>query len=305
MDDVLAGRVEKFRRRSGGDAFLRWVLPLLVQSTATYPLPAEEPPDKSGYTLFNPVPRELMRPMSLDRPDKTESPFTVDAGHFQLEMDLVNYAHDRESERGVQLTTDAFAIAPMNWKAGLANRVDFQVVAQTFNHLRIEDSAGQVESQSGFGDVLTRLKINLWGNDGGPTALAVMPYVVWPTSQNGLGAETVQGGIIVPFAADLPAGWGLGMMTEFDFGRAETATEVAASFVNTITVGRDIVGPLAGYVEFFSEVSTEADTPWIGTVDFGLTYAVSENLMFDVGINFGVTRSAPDFNPFLGLAYRF
>ena len=42
------------------------------------------PPDKSGYNLFNPVPENLMRELSPDRPDKTESPYTVDAGNFML-----------------------------------------------------------------------------------------------------------------------------------------------------------------------------------------------------------------------------
>ena len=45
---------------------------------------ATRPPDKSGYTLFQPVPRELMREMSTDRPDQTESAYTVDAGHSCL-----------------------------------------------------------------------------------------------------------------------------------------------------------------------------------------------------------------------------
>ncbi len=41
-------------------------------------------PDKSGYDLFHPTPRDLMREMSTDRPDQTESPYTVYAGHFQV-----------------------------------------------------------------------------------------------------------------------------------------------------------------------------------------------------------------------------
>ena len=48
--------------------------------------------DDSGtaptYHLFAPVPRSAMRPLSTDRPDTTESPYTVDAGHFQMEMDV-------------------------------------------------------------------------------------------------------------------------------------------------------------------------------------------------------------------------
>ena len=63
----------------------------LLLSLAALGVAAQEtnsvPPDKSGYNLFNPTPDEYMREMSPDRPDKTDSPFTVDAGHFQLEMD--------------------------------------------------------------------------------------------------------------------------------------------------------------------------------------------------------------------------
>jgi Putative MetA-pathway of phenol degradation len=58
-------------------------------------------------------------------------------------------------------------------------------------------------------------------------------------------------------------------------------------------------------MEFFSEVSTQRNTPWVGTFDVGLTYAVTENIQLDAGINIGVTESAPDFNPFLGLSWRF
>lgn len=93
-------------------------------------------------------------------------------------------------------------------------------------------------------------------------------------------------------------------MTEADFvsdGSGDYDTE----FVNSITFSHDIVGNLGGYVEFFSVVSTATDSKWQGQADVGLTYAVNDNTQLDLGCNFGVTRSAPDFNPFVGLSYRF
>src|SRR5208282_2636340 len=75
------------------------------------------PPDKSGYNLFNPVPENLMRELTPDRPDKTESPYTVDAGHFQLEMDFANYTYNDSGGT----TTRAWNVAPFNIKAGLLN----------------------------------------------------------------------------------------------------------------------------------------------------------------------------------------
>ena len=55
--------------------------------------PAQEtngaPPDKSGYNLFNPVPENLMRELSPDRPDRVaihggRRPLPVGNGFFQF-----------------------------------------------------------------------------------------------------------------------------------------------------------------------------------------------------------------------------
>jgi hypothetical protein len=53
--------------------------------------PTPDPREKWQSHLFHPTPRQLMRELSTDRPDRTESPYTADAGHFQLEMDFFNY----------------------------------------------------------------------------------------------------------------------------------------------------------------------------------------------------------------------
>ena len=47
--------------------------------------------------------------------------------------------------------------------------------------------------------------------------------------------------------------------------------------------------PLGGYVEFATLVSTDADSDWLGIIDVGLTYAVTENIQLDAGVNLGVT----------------
>ena len=277
----------------------------LHASAADSPAPATAPPpDKSGYSLFNPTPRNLMREMSTDRPDKTESAYTVDAGHFQVEMDITSYSHDHDTTDGADIRADSLAVAALNLKAGLLNNVDLQLMLDTYNWLRISD-AGTVTHQSGFGDVTTRLKFNCWGNDGGPTAFALMPFVKFPTSQDGLGNNAVEGGLIAPLAVELPLGWSMGVMTEFDFMQDANGGGHHSEFINTITFGHDIVGRLSGYVEFFSQVISQQDAPWIGTADLGLTYRFTDDLQLDAGVNIGVTPSAEDVNPFIGLSFRF
>lgn len=261
--------------------------------------------DKSKYNLFNPTPRELMRELSTDRPDKTESAYTVDAGHFQLEMDLVSYSRDRDKSGGGDTRVDAWSIAPINFKVGLCNQVDLQTVIESYNHITTNDKAAPSKTrQTGFGDITSRLKVNIWGNDGGTTALAIMPFVKYPTSQDHIGNNSLESGIIIPLAIDVGAGFGMGLMTEFDFSR-DAGNGRQIEYVNTITVSHDIVGDLGGYVEFFSAVSSEKNSKWIGTVDLGLTYGLSDDIQLDAGVNIGVTKSAEDINPFLGMTFRF
>src|SRR5664279_2879826 len=90
---------------------------------------ADKPlPDKSGYNLFHPTPSGLMRELTPDRPDKAESPYTVDAGHFQLEMDIVTYTLNRSHDT----RTETWNVTPVNIKLGLLNNVDLQFIFDNF-----------------------------------------------------------------------------------------------------------------------------------------------------------------------------
>src|SRR6266550_835814 len=262
--------------------------------------------DKTQYTLFNPTPRELMREMNTDRPDKTESPFSVDAGHFQIEADILNYTYDRYNSARTDTRVETVSIAPMNLKVGLRNDVDLQLVVDTYESVRTHDLAtGMVQKNRGFGDLLIRAKWNAWGNEGGATAFAVMPYVKLPTNQDNLGNNSVEGGVIFPFALELPAGWSMGLMTQLDLVHDASGSGHHPEFLNSITFGHDIIGNLAGYAEFFSAVSTESGSDWIGTVDVGLTYGLTRDIQLDGGVSIGVTRAADDINPFIGISWRF
>jgi hypothetical protein len=256
--------------------------------------------DKSRYSLRNPTPDSQLREMSTDRPDKTESPYTVDAGRFQIETDLVAYT--RDSRDGT--TTRAYDVAPFNLKAGLTSDTDLQLVYGAFSHVRAS-GGGSTETDSGTGDLVVRLKHNIWGNDGGMTALAVIPFVKVPANTMDSLNDDVEGGVIVPLAIDLGHGMGLGLMTEIDILRAETGSGYEPTFVNTATIGFELTERLGMYVEAFFERSAESGAETVVTLDGGFTFAVTENLQFDAGANVGVTEAADDLNLFLGLSQRY
>jgi hypothetical protein len=284
------------------NAFWRFSILLGLITPVALTDAADELENKSRYNLFNPTPENLLRELATDRPDKTEGPTTVDAGHCQFEMDFATFTYDRTD--GVR--TKNWNIAPFNIRVGLLNNVELSLIFESYLREVVDDRpARTISTLSGIGDFIARLKINLWGDDGGQTALALFPFVKFPTTTGGLGNASVEGGAIFPFSMKLPAKVDMGMETGVSFLRNESGRNYHEEFVNSVTFTREIIGKLSGYCEFFSSVSTEHDSDWIGTVDLGVTYALTENLQLDCGCNIGVTHAADDINAFSGISVRF
>lgn len=244
------------------------------------PLQAEEP-----YHLFNPVPAPQLRPLSADRPDTTESPITVDAGHLQLEMSLLDYTRDGDLE--------TYVAGAMNLKLGLLENTDLQMVFD----LHTWGDEGE-----GFRDVTLRLKQNIWGNDGGKTALALMPFVKIPTGTE-LSNGEAEGGFIVPFSIDLADGLGVGLMAEVDWVYDGATGDYATDFVHTAVLGLDLTENLGLYTEYLG--ITHELGAYESYFSMGLTRAVGENILLDVGALAGLNRAAADFEVFTGMTVRF
>lgn len=288
---------------------LRGVILLTSVAACAVGSPASEnsgdKPDKSSFHLFRPTPTEQMRELSADRPDKTDSPMTVDAGHVQVEMDFVNMTLDRPRTDNGKARYRSVDLAPMNVKLGVLNNLDFQVTYTAHRWETTEESStGSLERKQGFDGITPRLKWNLIGNDGGFFALALLPFIKAPLTQSRLSNDRIEGGLAIPYSFDVP-GWDIGLQTAFHWHRNESRPGYHTEFDNSLSVGHSLIGPLSLSVEFFGSVSTERDQGWVGTVDTWLTYQVSPNLRLDAGVYIGVTPSAPDWHPFLGMTCRY
>jgi hypothetical protein len=249
-------------------------------------------PDKSGYTLFNPTPRELWRPMSADRPDFTESPITVDAGAVQVELSFIDYARNGDQ--------NAMSVAPFNIKLGLLNNVDLQFVMDPY-----VNSDDGMSTNHGISDIQFRLKINLWGNDGGETAFGIMPFITIPTGSEGISSDHVEGGCIFPFAMDLTDSIGLGLMFETDFVYDEQDSGLDTEFIGTGVLGFDLTDALGVYVEGIAIESTDSDVAFRGILGCGATYSITDDVVLDAGVNIGLVGDGDDVNIFTGITFRF
>ena len=181
---------------------------LLACIAISLPLCASE-----AYSLVNPVPREQMRPLATDRPDTTESPYTVDAGHFQVEAEVLSWGRSRADD-----TTTKTWSSSANLKVGLLTWMDLQAVIGWSKVS--EESSGAEMTARGVDDFTMRLKMNMWGDDAGDTAGALMPFVTLPTHDSEFGSERhVTGGLIAPVSFTLPGEWSAALMVELDIDR--------------------------------------------------------------------------------------
>lgn len=237
------------------------------------------------YHLFNPIPKENLREFALDRPDVTESPQTVDAGHFQFEGDVVKWTKRTQgtSPRTINFWNGLY-------KMGLTKNWDIHLGYELYNI--DQDSEGK-KVDDGAGAFTVRLKRNFWGNEGDTkTALGAIPYVTFFD-------DAVQYGVGFPFSCSINDNLSWGGQPQIDFVPNEEGGH-DLSFFQTVVLGGTIIGNLDFYAEAVVFV-TKANNQFL--TNGGLIYNITPNLKVDVATNIGLNRPAPT-KAYLGLSFR-
>lgn len=244
---------------------------------------------------------DFQRDLSTDRPDATESPYTVEAGRWQAEIEPLRWS--RDGEDGVRVET--LTAGAVNLKYGLAANADLQLVLEPYVRERVRPGAGlPAQTRDGFGDTVVRTKINLHGNDTAGPAWAVMPFVKLPTADDDLGNGNLEGGVIVPLAFALNERWGCGLMGELDVIRNAADDGYRAAVVTTATIAGEIAPGIGLFFELANEAPDSDASTWATTFNTGVTIALSRDVQFDTGVYLGLTRPAEDVATFAGLSCR-
>jgi hypothetical protein len=262
-------------------------------------------PDKSAYTVFNPTPDAALRSLCTDRPTKSTGACTVDAGHWQIESDVVNVTIDHT---GGFDTTTVLATNP-TLKLGLTNTIDAELNIVPYETITTKDRATGITTRaSGVGDLYGRLKINLLGDDGGDLAIALVPYVKAPTAPANIGNRSVEAGIIAPTVINLPASWQLTVDPELDLLKngADNGRHLNAS--GLLSFSRPASKTVTFSVELWSDVNYDPQkTITQVSADLGLAWipASLPNMQFDGGVNFGLNSVTPAAQVYVGISRRF
>lgn len=261
-------------------------------------LPKTEKPIKQRYTLFHPTPKDSLREMDPDRPNITESPYTVDAGHIQYEADFLRY----EYKTTIESKEHALLYNYFNVKLGLTNSLAVQLLIQTYAHQNtVQLDTHERTSDAGFGDLTLRLKKNFLGNDGN-ISFAVIPYLTFPTNHYTDNSK-YEGGVIVPIMFKLKNDWQLSLQVEGDRLKDDVGNGLHNQILQSINIGHPIfTKELNAYLETYYEYNLIAHNI-NNYVDAALQYGVSKSVMVDLGFNLGIQKAA-DHALFVGIAFR-
>lgn len=266
--------------------------------------------DSNGYTLFDPTPDSKLRSMSTDRPGAAASPFTVDAGHVQVETGLWSYSWDHWTP-DASLTRSQMLFST-NVKLGLNDWADLDVIIPASNSLVTRTPAGPGQSSrmsgQGFGDVQIGAKVNVFGNDAGETeGLGFLGYVKIPTAASGLGNGTVEFTLLAPFTFALPAGFSATVQPEVGLLRNDQKQGYHGDYQLAVEIGHPLFGTntVTGQVGLTLDREGDHNSAEQDTIAPALQWLITPALQVDGGVTIGIARAATDWNPYVGLSFRY
>lgn len=240
-----------------------------------------------------------LRDLTTDRPDTTESPFTIDKGHVQVEATLLGFSRDRRDVAGN--AAESFEVATTNVRIGLTRALELDIAVRPYGTVA---PGGGAARSDGPGAVDIRAKLNLWGNDGGTTALALLPFASIPVDPaNAISPPDIEYGLLIPLAIDLGHGLSLGLNAGVDVRRDDPVSPYRAFGIATASLAVALSDRVGSYYEIAVEAGGDREAAT--SLNTGITWLARDTLQLDAGTQFGVSGDAPVFAPFVGFSIRF
>ncbi len=229
----------------------------------------------------------------------TETPVTVAPGRFLLRMDALSLTLDHDA--GTRYAANGVATTFLT--TGLTANLDVQVGAEVFVDQRF-DSGGLNDRRSGIGDLYLRTKWKFFQDPATGTAVALLPFVKLPTSTGGVGQKAMEGGLIVPWKADLVGGVSMTAMAELDFLRNSADNGYDSFWYASMALHRQVTRALGFYGELTVGKSS-GGAPGEGKLGGGATFAVSDSVSWDYAIYRSFTSGTSDWKHVLRLNWGF
>ncbi|GIL37819.1 transporter [Roseiterribacter gracilis] len=247
-----------------------------------------------------------LRDFSTDRPNKSSSATTVDAGHWQVESDLFNWSRSSDPDF-VQRTMST--VLP-TLKLGVTNNTDIELTLPTRVWVRNTFRSGRTSfswSTRGWSDITLTGKLNLLGNDEGDVAIGIAPYVKLPTGSTGISNKQTEFGVYAPVTWKLDEDWSLSVQLQLDALASDNNPDKkrfnAQTFVQLSYAMTDSI--VLSVEHYAAHKFNDGTGSAIQTFDLAAAWLVQPDLQFDISAYLPLNKAAPDLVVILGVSKRF
>lgn len=224
--------------------------------------------------------------IQLDRPDQTECPFIVPRGYIQVENGF-NVEHTLTS-----LTT--YNYPSSLWKYGLNEHFEFRLITE------VVDVRENGRNLLGLNPITVGFKTNICQEKG---IIPITSFIGHLTSSN-WGTKNLHATYWAPsFRFLMQHTLSKKVSLAYNLGMEWDGESAAPTYLYTLTTGISLSDKWGGYVELFGFAPQEDRANH--SFDFGFTYLLNNNFMFDISSGFGLTDNAPINYISLGGSFRF
>ncbi len=233
-----------------------------------------------------------MRNFSADRPGSTNTPSTIDPGHYQFEIEAFNYAQNQDGSSQL--------IYP-NVRVRIGILDNFEIALSYATYLQ-QWSQGQL--LQGGGDSTFSLKSNLIGDGQDSFSLALMFTAKIPTDRSGVGNSFWDPSFMVPFVTKVKK-WEASFMPEIDLRKGVSDDKSHVEFNSPFSFAWDMTRDSDLYAEWvvrWSQGQNKSTSTYFG---IGGAWKATPSMQIDLGCNLGQDSLSPKFNPFAGISQRF
>ncbi|MBF9238513.1 transporter [Hymenobacter sp. BT683] len=265
-----------------------WCLCLLPLGSWAQVRPTASPYDSAHYSWRKPVPRNRLRELQPDRPGITESPFTVDAGHVQLELDGLRL---RNSARGNPEQSREWKVAYTMLKLGLSRRTDvhLELPMYTIAKQRPTGTREWQERNAAFGDLTLRVKHNFLGDlQDGTFAMAAIGFVRLPSGGLTSSGRT-EYGLVVTSDAELSDNANLEFQLETDLDYDREAAAHCLRLMPSVALEYDFTERFGIITEGVTQW-TPRQQRWEASLNIAPLFKVTENMQLDAGTHVALNR---------------
>lgn len=232
--------------------------------------------------------------LTTDRPDQTESPYTVPVGSFQIETGIV-LAKDKPDGADGSATINSYDFGSTLLRYGLIPDLELRL-AGSFLREDVQ-LAKSTTSEGGLSDIRFGVKYQLSEANGLIPDAGVIASLKFPVGHKYFTSDKIVPGINFAASHPLTSFWSLGYNLGFRY--QDKAQNI---FFYTLATAVQPLQKIGIFVEVFGASPEGIES--LHQADLGMTYLVLPNFQLDTSYGFSLNDPAPDSFFNVGLSWR-